>query len=279
MAARAGGHVEMSWLRPIPDAIPTELRALPWVVWRSKIPYRVRDPRRRASSTDPTTWASFDEAVGLASRPTMPVDGIGVVLTLEAGVTCLDLDHVIEVDGSLDRRAQTIVERCHSWTEISPSGSGVHVFVRGRVPHALKGEHLEIYSTARFICVTGHHWLGTPDALADGQAYLDWLIARAHDRDLPRRPFTGPRAPPPDDLAGALLARLDRWGVAVERLKPFRDGYLVEVLCPWAAEHTTGPGGAAVMIFGSGAHDFTCPHAHCAGRRWREFRSVMESRA
>jgi len=251
---------------------------MPWVVWRSKVPYRAHDPRRRASSTDSTTWATFSEAVAVAARPELQVDGIGVVLTTEANVTCLDLDHVIAADGSLDRRAQTIVERCASWTEISPSSSGLHVFVRGRVPHSLKGDHLEIYSTARFICVTGHRWAKTPDTLADGQSYLDWLVARAHEKDRPRRTYVGPCPPAPDDLAGALLAKLDRWGVVVERLKPFRDGFLVEIICPWAYEHTTGPGGAAVIIFGSGAHDFTCPHAHCAGRRWKEFRSVMESR-
>jgi primase-polymerase (primpol)-like protein len=100
----------MSYLRPIPDAVPPELRRLPWVVWKNKQPYRVRDPRKRASSTDPATWSSFDEAVALVSSP--QVDGIGVVLTAEAGVTCLDLDHVIDDEGSLDRRAQTIVERC-----------------------------------------------------------------------------------------------------------------------------------------------------------------------
>jgi hypothetical protein len=62
--------------------------------------------------------------------------------------------------------------------------------------------------------------------------------------------------------------------------KRWQGGFLVElVACPWADEHTSGPGGAAVMIHASGAFDFTCLHAHCAGRRWREFRTAMETRA
>ncbi|MBI2225933.1 MAG: hypothetical protein HYU44_13525, partial [Betaproteobacteria bacterium] len=58
--------------------------------------------------------------------------------------------------GRLDARAQTIVERTDSFTEISPSGTGLHVFVRGTVSRALKGEQIEVYSDARYIAVTGH---------------------------------------------------------------------------------------------------------------------------
>jgi hypothetical protein len=83
--------------------------------------------------------------------------------------------------------------------------------------------------------------------------------------------------PPPDDLAGALLAKLADWGIPGARLKRWQDAYLVELdRCPWSDQHTTGPGGAAVMIRASGAYDFTCLHAHCAGRTWRDFRAAME---
>lgn len=110
------------------------------------------------------------------------------------------------------------------------------------------------------------------------QAYLDSLWALAHQYDRPRRTYAGPATPPPDDLAGALLAKLQAWGLPGARIKRWQDGYLVELeACPWAAEHTTGAGGAAVMIRASGAYDFTCLHAHCAARTWRDFRAVMES--
>jgi len=68
-------------------------------------------------------------------------------------------------------------------------------------------------------------------------------------------------------------------GLRHARLKRWAGGFLVELTeCPWAAEHTTGAGGAAVMIHASGAFDFTCLHAHCARRAWRDFRAVMEAR-
>lgn len=279
------------WLDVKADEIPSELRARPWVIWRAeprgddkpaKVPYIVAEPTRRASSTDPATWATFSDAIdaysALVGRPDPrrgPVVGVGVVLELDAGITCIDLDRVIDPTGQLDTRAVTLVERCDSWTEVSPSGTGLHVFVLGGVPRALKGDQIEVYSDARYIAVTGHRWPDTPDALKYQQPYLDHLVQL--ERPKSREAYIGPHVPPPDDLAGALLAKLAAWGIPVTRVKRWQDGYLVELpACPWAAEHTTGTGGAAVMIRASGAYDFTCLHAHCAGRDWRAFRAVME---
>jgi hypothetical protein len=208
-----------------------------------------------------------------------PVAGIGVVLRQDTRVTCLDLDRVIDADGRLDTRAETIVERCDSWTEHSPSGSGLHVFVGGAIPRALKGEQIEVYSTERYICVTGHQWPGTPAGVREQQAYLDHLGRLDAERGAARHRYAGPATPPPDDLAGALLVKLQAWGVPVHRLKRWSGGYLVELAaCPWADEHSTGRGGAAVMIHASGAFDFTCLHLHCARRDWRDFRAALEGR-
>jgi hypothetical protein len=58
------------------------------------------------------------------------------------------------------------------------------------------------------------------------------------------------------------------------------DGFLAELaVCPWADAHTSGAGGAAVMIRASGAFDFTCLHSHCGGRTWKDFKAVMDGRA
>jgi hypothetical protein len=170
-----------------------------------------------------------------------------------------------------------IVARCGSWTERSPSNTGLHVFVLGRVPHALKGDQIEVYSDARYICITGHQWSSAPSDLRAQQPYLNHLARVAQASEAPRRTWTGPSVPPPDDLAGALLAKLERWGIRATHVKPWQDGYLVELqACPWAGAHTTGGSGAAVIIHASGAFDFTCLHAHCGGRSWRDFRAVME---
>lgn len=282
----------IAWLPLRPETIPAELRALGWVLWRAesrgegkpaKVPYCISDPSRKASSTDPATWGLFQDAVDVYSvladvREPAPVAGVGVVLMADAGITCLDLDRVIDEYGQLDLDAQALVDRANSWTEISPGGRGLHTFVRGTLPTALRGDRLEIYSTTRYIAVTGHRWPGTPDGVQSRQSYLNALDAKARAGYRTRPAYTGPRTPAPDDLAGALLAKLQAWGVPVARLKRWQDGVLVELVrCPWGGEHTTGASGAAVIIRASGAFDFVCQHQHCAGRRWREFRNAMES--
>jgi hypothetical protein len=289
-------HASTAWVVPEPDAIPPELRTLPWTLWRSeprgagkpaKVPYCVAEPAVRASSTNPATWATFADAMDaysvLADQPADPqrgpVAGVGVVLIKAAGIACIDLDRVVTASGAIDPAAARLVAHCDSWTEISPSGTGLHIFVRGTLPQAVCREQLEAYAADRYICITAHRWPATPERLRWHQPLLDRLVTLARGLDTPRRPYMGPSTPPPDDLAGALLARLAAWGVSVARLKRWSDGVLVELAaCPWADEHTSGAGGAAVMIHASGALDFKCLHAHCARRRWASFRVLMESR-
>ena len=87
----------------------------------------------------------------------------------------------------------------------------------------------------------------------------------------------GVALPAPDDLQAALLDKLKAWNVPVHAIKLWTDSVLAElVACPWSSEHTTGDGGAVVILHPSGAFDFSCRHAHCGARGWREFRSVME---
>lgn len=284
------------WLPPQAWTIPVELREQPYVLWRAeprgedkpaKVPYQIAWPSRKASSTDPTTWGTFDDAVeaylSLAEEPADPVRGpivgVGVVLVRGAEITCIDLDRVIEPDGPLDQQAEALVHRVNSWTEISPSGLGIHIFVRGSVTRAIKGDQIEVYSEARYIAITGWTWPGMPGRLEARQHHLD-ALAQTEIPPTIRRPYTGPSAVVPDDLAGALLAKLARWGVHASQTKRWQDGHLVELeTCPWASTHTTGSGGAAVMIRASGAFDFTCLHAHCSGRGWADFRAAMEGRS
>src|SRR5262245_25065034 len=111
------------WLPVRAETIPRELRTLPWVLWRAepragdkpaKVPYRVDQPTTRASSIDPASWSTFEDALeaytALIEHPADsmrgPVAGIGVVLSRSAGITCIDLDHVITDAGALDRRAE-----------------------------------------------------------------------------------------------------------------------------------------------------------------------------
>lgn len=113
---------------------PKELAALPqWICWRlepdpksekpRKVPY---DPKtgRRASSTNPQTWATLSEAE--AARQKYLFTGVGFVFTEAGGIVGVDIDHCKKEDGSWNEVASAILAKYPSYTEISPSGTGLH---------------------------------------------------------------------------------------------------------------------------------------------------------
>ena len=70
-----------------------------------------------------------------------------------------DLEHVIDEAGTLTPQAREIVGKLDSYTEVSPSGTGLHIFVLAPgadiTRHRKKDYFLEIYSTRRYFTVTG----------------------------------------------------------------------------------------------------------------------------
>jgi putative DNA primase/helicase len=69
--------------------------------------------------------------------------------------TGIDLDNCVDENGKIALWALEIVRCFDSYTELSATGSGLHIIVRGEVPNRRKG-HVEVYSSKRFFTVTGH---------------------------------------------------------------------------------------------------------------------------
>lgn len=139
------------------DTIPDELKALPqWVVHKKKIPH---DPKtkRPAKAGKPETWASFEQA--LKAYEDGGFSGIGFELN-DNGLIGIDIDRCIdENSGEVGAEALQIVEALDSYTEFSPSGLGLHIFVKGDIPadgrkNTQKG--LEVYKAKRYLTVTGN---------------------------------------------------------------------------------------------------------------------------
>lgn len=108
-----------------------------------------------ASSTDPATWSTYEDA-----RKSDRGTGLGFVLNGD-GVACVDLDGVLS-GGALDPRAAEFLASLDSfYVEVSPSGSGIHAWVFGGSPDGRKvftldsGLKVEWYSDARYLTVTG----------------------------------------------------------------------------------------------------------------------------
>lgn len=146
--------------------IPEELRARPqFVLWRltdigahkpSKIPYQLDGSL--ASVTEPSTWCSFEQAVGAAHN----YSGIGYVFTENDPYTFIDLDTTD--DPVVLNQQIEIFKQFDSYSEVSPSGKGLHIIIKGHVPQGRRRNYVEIYSSARYATMTGNVHLNKPIA-------------------------------------------------------------------------------------------------------------------
>jgi len=141
------------------ESIPEELKVRPqWVVWKAvgekpdKVPYSARTGRK-ASSTDLMTWSTFEEAV--EAYECGEYGGLGFVFCSGDPYTGVDLDNCVDENGEIAVWALEIARYFDSYTELSATGTGLHVIVRGDVPNRRKGD-IEVYSSKRFFTVTGH---------------------------------------------------------------------------------------------------------------------------
>jgi putative DNA primase/helicase len=143
-----------------PDAIyeariPEELRQRPqWVVHRGKIPY-TPGTGKRASSTDLMTWRSFEDA--MTAYKAGGYDGVGFVFSSADPYVGVDLDKCRNPEtGELTSEARRIVDDLGGYAEVSPSGTGVHIIVCGKLPEKGKRRRrIEAYHQDRYFTVTG----------------------------------------------------------------------------------------------------------------------------
>jgi putative DNA primase/helicase len=156
--------------QPITDKLacfPAELKSLPrWVMWKyeardgkpTKVPYNPIT-HRRASSTDPTTWADYPTASASSTR-----GYAGVGFMFAPPYVGVDLDKCRDVTtGAVEPWAAAIIGELNSYAEISPSGGGLHSIIKGSVPPGgnRKGR-VEMYDNGRYFTVTGDHFTGSP---------------------------------------------------------------------------------------------------------------------
>lgn len=152
--------------------IPPELRALrQWVVWKTvyrdarptKVlynpltggPARTHNTEGKTYADQPEdTWASFQEALKAARVARW--DGIGFVFTAADPYVGIDLDETRD-NGRFTDEARRIIVLLDSYSEISPSGHGVHIIVRGKLPPGGRRKgHVEMYDCARYFTMTGN---------------------------------------------------------------------------------------------------------------------------
>lgn len=155
------------------DNIPVDLIDTPnWIVWKyeektdskgdvklTKIPKQINGSN--ANTTNPNTWADFDSVVEVAEH----FDGIGFVFT-DSGYLGIDIDNVpedikeykqhdnVDLDHNI---VAEFIELTQSYAEVSPSGNGIHIYVKGQLPEGSRRKgNVEMYDSGRFFTVTGN---------------------------------------------------------------------------------------------------------------------------
>jgi hypothetical protein len=254
-----------------PEHIPRELRAGPfWVCWdlrdSTKVPL-VPGTDRLASVSDPKTWRSFAVACqALAGHPDRYA-GVGRVITEADPYTGLDFDGVRDpATRELSSRALHALRRLDSYSEVSPSGTGVKVWVRADPPRSYRKPGVEVYRARRYFATTGAILAQFSPRVEERQAEVERLVAREFPKRQTRSQSSPYEGPP---------VELEPYLEQVEVLGELPDGLgrKFAIVCPWVEEHASGDrSGTRVGRRHGGGCWFHCDHAHCAGRTWREFR-------
>lgn len=157
--------------------LPKEIKKLnQWVCTRgdSKIPRRAFTDGA-ASSTDESTWSSFDMAS--LSVKNGYNDYVGFVFN-DNGIVGIDIDDGYDDDGFISPLASDIISKCKSYTEKSKSGRGFHILLYGNLPfkgkNNLKG--VEIYKSSRFFIMTGNTLIY--NSMIENQEAIDYIIEK-----------------------------------------------------------------------------------------------------
>lgn len=244
-----------TYLRLTLANVPPVLREQPWVGWREvldedgkphKTPFQIGFPKERASNNEVDEaaraavgtpqrepvrrnehpevkhWRNAGDVAEVQALAPELFTGYGIVLTAAVGITFLDLDHVRDPDsGALAPWAARMVDVFDSWTEVSVSGTGIHIFARGMLPggegkvNYLDGDptmKVEAYSRGRFAYLTGHVLHDAP--VQERRRAITLLVAhlRPPSGSTPAGANTLPQreAPIPDGTRNDALFRIAR---------------------------------------------------------------------
>lgn len=203
-----------------------------WVNWQreprpgetkpTKVPYTpsTEGERVKAKAGVPSTWGPQDTAFAAANAGRFT--GVGFEFHAREGLLLLDLDGVIDAAGKIAPVARAIMALANSYTEPSPSNTGIRIIAKGELPRPLipedrqgkKKDGFELYGGAHFGTLTCRPFKGYDELRAIDAPTMIRLFALLWPEDMtpkaarsaPTTPPTTPPAPVTGDDA-ALLAK------------------------------------------------------------------------
>lgn len=153
-----------------------------------KVPSRLSNGRVvKTDNTDPETWMDFNDAASSAYEHSL---GLGYCIHYSDPYVCIDLDvkgdHNEQDPAKWTTQQQIdrywfMVQAFDSYTELSQSGKGLHIWVRGVTKDGARHDGVELYAESRFMVCTGAQLFpGKP--IEERQALVDVLYneVRAH---------------------------------------------------------------------------------------------------
>ena len=172
------------------DNFPKELKVLPqWICWG----WRETSPDQgnftkvpvnpvtgvNMNDKDRANWMTFPEAVGVARSGGFGISGVAFCFGDEDPYCGVDLDDCRDpATGTIKVGAWETIRELDSYTEVSPSGTGVKIWIRGMPPRSGKRGGVEMYDHRRMFTATGWHLEGTPVTVRSAQKELLALSRR-----------------------------------------------------------------------------------------------------
>jgi len=236
------------------SGILSQLQDMPqWVVWRAEVdregkpkkaPYNPNHRNAYASVKIPKSWGSLDAA--LTALATGLYSGIGFVIT--PPLVFVDLDHSVskETGEITDPQTIDIVQAINSYTETSPSGTGLHVLAYATMPGKNIHTAIEMYGRDRFTTITTSHLATSPAAIENRQEAITNLYHR-FALVLPPAPVQNTRGGeasgqlhelPPEAESDQVLQRLLRGDMTGFESQSSADFVLIMKLLHWTGDDT-----------------------------------------
>lgn len=168
--------LDAALLYNVPDAMRERKQ---WLLWRfesyagdkkpRKVPYYVSGRKRRGvqgSEDDRGELSTFDVALTHLQRGNY--SGLGFAFLPGDGLVGIDIDGAMDPDtGEWTQRCLNIIAACASYTELSPSGRGVHIICQGETATFKDNSvGVEVFCGRQFFTVTGRVWQDAPAVVA-----------------------------------------------------------------------------------------------------------------
>ncbi|WP_152418758.1 MULTISPECIES: hypothetical protein [Halorubrum] len=176
--------------------LPVMKRVDNWICWArspvgNKIPLNINQYNeysgRYASSKyyDREIWQTYNQARRMESGDSA-IDGVGFVPSNKS-ISFIDIDNCLNKSTKrIDPEIYQLITEVNSYTEISDSGRGLHVFCRGNAPSY--GWTPDSYShdisvfDGSWVAVTENHVEGFPKSVQGGSSDLE-KICNEYDID------------------------------------------------------------------------------------------------